>query len=228
MKHFVLIGLLCLCFSYACMAQYAGLYVGSNIASGSFSNNNFSDDESGFAQTGYSYGLATLYPIHSNLGLCADFGQATVAFNSNAYTQALNLSDLQAAYDMVASNPYKINHALTGIYGFIPFNRFALGVKLQLGFAHVTVPEKKIKQEFAGKYYTSVLGQATDFSAAFNWGLMATYELSNRLLLTAQVDNFYAPTAFRFNYFSATDEPQALPVNTFRLCVGVGVLLQNK
>jgi hypothetical protein len=57
---------------------------------------------------------------------------------------------------------------------------------------------------------------------------MATYKLGNRLLLTAQVDNFYAPTVFRFNYFSATDEPQALPVNTFRLCLGVGVLLQNK
>jgi hypothetical protein len=228
MKRLVLIVLLCLCFTYASRAQYAGLYVGSNIASGAFSNNNFSDDESGFAQTGYSYGLAVLYPIHSNLGLCTDFGQATAAFNSNAYTKALNLSDPQAAYDMVASNPYRINHALAGIHGFIPFNHFTLGVKLQLGFAHVTVPEKKINQEFAGKYYTRVIGSATDLSAAFNWGLMATYKLGNRLLLTAQVDNFYAPTVFRFNYFSATDEPQALPVNTFRLCLGVGVLLQNK
>lgn len=228
MKRLVLIKLLCLCSTYACMAQYAGLYAGSNISSGSFSNNNFSDNESGFAQTGYSYGLAALYSIHTNLGLCADFGQATAAFNSNAYTQALNLSNPQAAYDMVASNPYRISHALAGIHGFIPFNRFTMGVKLQLGFAHVTAPEKKIKQEFAGKNYMSVIGSATDLSAAFNWGLMATYMLGNRLLLTAQVDNFYAPTAFRFNYFSATDEPQALPINTFRLCVGVGVLLQNK
>ena len=228
MKRLVLIMLLCLCSAYACMAQYAGLYVGSNIASGSFSNNNFSDNESGFAQTGYSYGLAALYPIHTNLGLCADFGQATAAFNSKAYTQALNLSNPQAAYDMVASNPYRISHALAGIHGFIPFKHFTMGVKLQLGFAHVTAPEKKIKQEFAGKNYMSVIGSATDLSAAFNWGLMATYELGNRLLLTAQVDNFYTPTAFRFNYFSATDEAQALPVNTFRLCVGVGVLLQNK
>ena len=227
MKKLSITGLLLLCMMHCCLAQFAALSIGGALPAGSFSNQKFSNQESGFAQSGFSYGLSVLYPVHSNFGITADFGRMTANFNSNAYTRSLNLANPLSSFDMLAVDQYRVSQALTGIYAFVPFNQFTLGVKLQAGFAHVKIPEKRITEQFSGRDYTRIINSATDVAPAYSWGLMAIYKFNSRINFIAQVDNIYTPTSFQFNYFSNTDDMQKFPVNIFRIAFGIGISLQR-
>lgn len=208
-------------------AQYLGLHLGWALPSGTFGNSNLNDTESGFAQTGYTYGFTANYRIIPNLSICADISKSVVGFNTKDYMSGLQNANPLVKYDLVVPDGYIIHSGLMGVQGQLERNRWSFGIRFMMGFVDMKAPEKRVTQELNGMGYVSVTESRSDMAMAFAWGISGTYHLSEYLYVLANVQQMAADTDFDFVYRSANQDRTAIPLNMFQATFGLGIHIQD-
>ena len=237
----VLLIVLTLCINMKSLSQdgsLAHVAAGASIPTGDFSNNDFNNPSSGFAQVGFNLNLQYAYKFNDYVGIGAMVTGDVHGYDYNAVKEGLQegfetvFPDIDEIY--VSTFQWVSGGVLAGGVASLPFNnRLALDVKAMAGFLYIHSPELKI--EVVSTTNPGFLIIENDRAVSFAWDLGAglRYNIRGNKYLCLQYDYIGARPYFKDQktYLIVDDvetessDSYSQDVKVMNITVGIGYII---
>jgi hypothetical protein len=220
--------LLIFIFAFTSQAQYIDVQAGMSMASGSFSNNNLSKPEDGFAKNGFSSTLGANYLFYKNLGVCARFNYASFAFNVKDFSDQTNSQSPQGTTQTVnTDSKYRSTAGLAGMYLTFGKKKLTADIRVLMGFLTLTSPVLTTTSTYSGQTYSQTLTSDKAMALAIGYGFTLRYKLPKSFCVTLNIDNINANTKFpKYSYQSSGAETVSKPFQANLIGLGIGYEIQ--
>lgn len=179
-------------------ASFIGVTGGYALATGNLTNNDYSDPNSGYANSsGMNIGLDGAYYFHKNIGIGGVFsgtgfyckGLQTM---SDGYKEDFDV-DSSTVY---ATGRYATYNFLVGPYFSFPVNKFTFDIRVTGGVVFAKTPEFKVdlEDQTAATFYQKS-SSATAFG--FQLGAGVRYSVLENLCVKLNADFYYSNPDFK-------------------------------
>lgn len=172
-----------------CHAQGPGnglieLKIGPGFPWGDFGNSQVMNEESGYAETGLSYGLSFHYRLQAHLGLVATVSRLRIPVDeeglANKYRQLFG----GYGFPTIDADPWIIHSYLAGLDIILPIYRTDFHFRLLGGMASTRLPG------VSGNNHSLRREASRDLAVAWSVGGGLTYQCFRKMTLSINVDLF--------------------------------------
>lgn len=164
---------------------YIGLSMGPAIPLGQFSSTDASNDNIGYANTGFNLQLINFgYKFGKYLGISAMWSGSFFSIDGDAY-----LKDSGIEAFSIDATSYSFGSILGGIFVSVPYKRFEFDFRGMIGFGYGTSPEIKYNgYDINGDYAILKQSSANAMGFAFDLGIGARFNVSQLINLNIYTD----------------------------------------
>jgi hypothetical protein len=169
----------------------AGLTAGYAVPVGAFSQTDFNDPKSGFAEDGVVYGLHVLYKLEKNYGVCGSIRMGE---------HPLDVKALANGYATVAGGKFNVSSTrwtrtdtYAGAFVSIPINRLHIDVKLTPGITAFNYPEIVAQSDQISLKQSGASVKSIGFCAGIN----IRYTISNSFTAMVQAETMRNKPQFK-------------------------------
>ncbi|RXK85440.1 outer membrane beta-barrel protein [Filimonas effusa] len=168
---------------------------------GAFSRSDYYNEKSGFAKAGYHFNLSATYKLNKSLGInmllgYSQFGHKGLRSLAEGYKEDSG-TDSTTVYSRGTNHSFSV---LIGPAYFLPVSKkLTLSARVLGGYVRTSLSGFQV---FYEDYTDNAMTQKKASAGAFGGqaGLGLAYQLSNRVSIRANADQFLSSPAFKISY----------------------------
>lgn len=176
---------------------YLGIEFGSSTPMSDFGDDNFNNDESGFAKQGTYIGLTGTYRIKEQWGLAYNLRYQTNPLDVDKISNYF-MSEFPTYSNVVSSNSWTISGGMLGLYSSIPlFANVSWDSKIMIGF--LTAKNPYLKVELTDGTNEIKFEQKEAKTSAFTFGLSTgiKVDITSKLGILFNIETMNATLKFQ-------------------------------
>jgi hypothetical protein len=212
MKRYFSLFLIAVVISYATVSSaqkgsfYAGVSGGLSLPSGNFAQSDYGNNKSGFATSGFNFGLTGVYFLNKNFGV-----GGVVSYSKYGFKGAQNLADgYKEAFGVDSATVYikGDNHSLNimvGPYYSLPLKKFNIDYRLLVGLVNASLAGNEVFLE-DNPDNTFSQKNAKAATVGIQAGIGARYSLNKNFGVVLNVDYFYSKPSFSIENVNRANE----------------------